>query len=66
MITAGEIQYVRDILKDLAAIADPSEYLEEEVDEAIRILDSLTAHDSGMICDVVTELEHIQKEQEHE
>lgn len=60
MITAGELRYVRDIINDLAAIADPSEFLEEEVDEAIRILDSLLDYDSGLICDVVTEINNIE------
>lgn len=40
MITSTEIQFISDVLSDLAAIADPSEYLENEVEEALLILKS--------------------------
>ena len=42
MITNSEKDYVRDILYDLKALADPSEFLQEEVDEAMKILDNLS------------------------
>lgn len=61
MITAGELRFVRDILEELCAIADPSEYLEEDIQEAIRILNSLETYDSGMICEVITEINNIEQ-----
>ena len=41
MITPSERTFVRDIIQDLMALADPSEYLQEEVNQAFEILDSL-------------------------
>lgn len=64
MITAGELRFVRDVIYDLAAIVDPSEILEEDVAEAYRILDSLEQYDSGLICDVVHELDLINSNNE--
>lgn len=55
-MTSGELSFVKEVLVDLAAIADPSEYLKEEVDQAVQILDSLTNHDAGLICEVVQEI----------
>lgn len=41
MISSQEIQFIADIIRDLKALADPSEYLESEVHEALRLLGSL-------------------------
>lgn len=41
MITASEKGFIRDILYDLSALAEPSEYLQEEVNQAFEILDNL-------------------------
>ena len=41
MITNSEVEYIRDILYSLEALADPSEYLQEEVKQAFEILDNL-------------------------
>ncbi len=41
IMTESEKRFVRDILYDLSAIADPSEYLQEEVSQAFEILDKL-------------------------
>ena len=41
MITATETEYIRDIVYDLAALADPSEFLQEEVEAVYEILDNL-------------------------
>lgn len=38
MISAEEIRYIIDIIEELIALADPSEYLEEEVNHALTIL----------------------------
>lgn len=59
MITAGELRFVRDVLYDLSALADPSEYLEEDVQEAYRILDSLVMYDSGFVCEVIDEVNRL-------
>jgi len=42
-MTESEKRFVRDILYDLQAIADPSEYLQEEVSQALEILDTLAS-----------------------
>ena len=41
MISSQEIQFISDIIRDLQALAEPSEYLESEVHEALRLLGSL-------------------------
>ncbi len=41
VLTQSERNFIADIIKDLAALADPSEYLGEEVDQAIEILELL-------------------------
>ena len=48
MITKGELHYVIEILEELMALADPSEYLEEEAAEAINILRSLNLEEINM------------------
>jgi hypothetical protein len=40
MLSQAEIRYVMDIISELAAIADPSEFLEEEVQQAIDLLEN--------------------------
>jgi len=41
IITKSERNFVRDILYDLSALTDPSEYLQEEISQAFEILDKL-------------------------
>jgi len=45
MITQTNIRYIKDVVGDLRALADPSEYLEGEVDEVMRLLDELETVD---------------------
>jgi hypothetical protein len=48
MITKGELEYVIDIFEELKVLADPSEFLEEEAEEAINILRSLKLEEIDM------------------
>ena len=56
-MTAGELSYVKDVLLDLVAIADPSEYLKGEVHDAIQILDSLQNYSADLVCEVIEEID---------
>lgn len=41
MLTATEVDFIKDVIEQLSSIADPSEYTDREVEEAIEILDKL-------------------------
>lgn len=41
MLTSLEITFIRDIIKDLTALVEPSEYTKEEVDQALELLNKL-------------------------
>lgn len=47
-MTLLELEYVIDIFEEMRALADPSEYLEEEAEEAINILRSLNLKEIDM------------------
>jgi len=53
MITAGEVYFIKEVIRDLCALADPSEYYEGEVDEALNLLDKLLSHDTQQISDII-------------
>lgn len=60
MITAGEVQFVKEIIYELTSLADPSEFFEEEVQQAYDILDKLTSYDTELLLSLYTN--HINKE----
>ena len=41
MLTASEIVFLKDLVQQLAGLADPSEYTENEVDLAMELLNRL-------------------------
>ena len=41
MLTSAEIYYIKDIIQQLAALVDSSEYTEKEVEDVLELLDSL-------------------------
>lgn len=52
MITAGEVLFIRETLIEVAALADPSEYYEGEVAEAINLLDKLVSYNTEQIVQI--------------
>ncbi len=44
MITKVEINFIKEIIYELSMLADPSEYIEGEVQEAMDLLDKLSSH----------------------
>lgn len=53
MITQGEINFVKELIVELATMADPSEYYEGEVEEAVELLDKLASYDLEHVMKVV-------------
>lgn len=41
MLTATEVNFIKEVLEQLSLVADPSEYTEREVEEALEILNSI-------------------------
>jgi len=64
MITAGEVQFVRELIYDLSALADPSDYVEKEINEACNILDKLDSYDTQLLIQLYTQLQEIQSNDE--
>lgn len=52
MLTAMEIQHIKNVLTDLSALADPSEYTQQEVWEAIDLLDKIKPIDCMVGLDI--------------
>ena len=55
-ISKGEVQFVIDIIGDLTALSDPSEYLQDEVEEALEILKKLPSIDLESYINYETEI----------
>lgn len=53
MITQGEINFVKELIMELVTLADPSEYTEGEVQEAIDLLDKLSTHNLEQVMMIV-------------
>lgn len=66
MITAGEVQFIKDLIYDLSALADPSDYVEKEINEAYIILDKLASYDTQMLITIYSQLQEIQNNDDTE
>jgi len=53
MITQGEIFFIKELIVELSALADPSEYIEGEVEEAVELLEKLAGYDLENVMKVV-------------
>ena len=54
MISPSEVSFIQDLLVELRSLTDePSDYLAEEVDQAIDILDSLKKYDTSEILTLI-------------
>jgi len=49
LITTLEVNQIKDTLEELSALADPSEYSKEEVDELIELIGSLQPLDTEIV-----------------
>lgn len=50
MATESEVNFIKDLLVELRSLADePSEFLAEEVDQAIEILDTLQQYNTSAV-----------------
>lgn len=59
MITNGELSFIREVFNDLVAIADPNEYFEGEVKEALDLLDQLSQYDMEQFINIYNQLQEI-------
>lgn len=67
MITAGEVQFIQDILEELRALADPSEYYCSEVDDAIELLQKLKGYDTQKVVEYFsTQIDNKEENQHYE
>lgn len=41
MLTATEVVFLKDLIQQLSALAEVSEYTQNEIDEALELIDSL-------------------------
>lgn len=65
MITAGEIQFIQDLLEELRTLADPSEYYDGEVEDAVELLQKLKEYDTQKVVDYFATQIDNQKENEN-
>lgn len=49
LITTLEVNQIKDTLEELSALANPSEYSKNEVDELIELLSSLQPLDTDVV-----------------
>lgn len=61
MITAGEVQFVKELIYELSALADPSEYIEREVQDAYTILAKLTEYNFEQTVNIYTQLKELEE-----
>ena len=66
MITPSEVNYVIDILTELVALTDPSEFLQEEVDQATELLESLKQYDTTEVVETIAALAASKGNTDHE
>lgn len=57
MLTANEVQFLKNVFQDLLAIADPSEYTEQDAHHAIELLDKIKPLDTEEVLQGLNELE---------
>lgn len=55
LITLEEIRIIRELLLELSSIVDQEECFEDEVDEALDILESLKKYDSDLFFQFITD-----------
>lgn len=64
MLSQGELIYLMDIIEELAALADPSEYLEDEVQQALDLLENAETLGLQTYLDLNKELEEMENQVE--
>lgn len=57
MLTATEVQHIKNVIQDLMALADASEYTEKEAHDAIEILDKIKPLDTEEVIMGLNELQ---------
>ena len=62
MLTATEVLHIKNVIQDLLAIADPSEYTEQDVHHAIELLDKIKPLDTEEVLMGLNELEERMEE----
>ena len=63
MLTATEVQHIKNVIQDLMALADASEYTEQDAHQAIEILNKIKPLDTE---EVLLGLDELQTEIERE
>ena len=63
MLTAGEVLHIKTVIQDLLAIADPSEYTEQDVHHAIDLLDKIRPLDTEEVLQGLSDLEDFIEEE---
>lgn len=52
MLTATEIGFIRNIIQELTALADPSEYRREEVKEVLAMLKKIPPLETEVVLEI--------------
>ncbi len=55
MLTALEIQHIKDVITDLTALADPSDYTRSEIEQALELLNKLEPIDCELGLEVFSQ-----------
>lgn len=67
MATETEVQYVKELLPELLALAeDPSEWLKEEVKVAVKILEGMEKYDTSDIIEMIEERQKMNDKKAYE
>ena len=59
MITESEVHFVKEVMQELAALADPSEFLGDEIAEAYTILDKILGYDLSQVINIYSQLQEL-------
>ena len=60
MITESEVMFVREIIQELSAISDHSDYLGGEIQEAYTILDKLLGYDLQQFINIYSQIKELE------
>jgi hypothetical protein len=63
MITQSEVLFIKEIIQELSAISDHSDYLGGEIEEAQIILDKLLSYDLQQFINIYSQIKELQNDE---
>jgi hypothetical protein len=61
MLTATELSFVKELIEQLAELADPSEYTQNEVSLALELLNRIEPLETNAVLDLLDSIEELEE-----